>query len=292
MNTRLTVSSVLIAAIVLTVVYSQCTFVVQQNQIAIKVAANDEVVKTDYQPGLQFIIPALERVHVFDKRVVTHNFPEERFQSSEGQILRMNYFAQWQITDVAAYYKATTGDENVIVQRLADPIRVALKEWIAKRTLQQAVALGHTDFANELSNVVASNATTQGIKLVDVRIQKMALPESYNDSVYAGMQSSFRQSAAQLRAEGEAKSREIMAQADRERDVILANAKRDSAITRGEGDAKAAAIYSTAYGRNTEFYSFYRSMQAYRESLGKTNDVLVISPDNEFFKYLNKSGVR
>ncbi len=292
MNIRSVVFSILVAVVVLALFFYECTFSVGENQLAIKLSDSGEVERADYQPGLHFTVPVVDRIHLFDKRVITHEYAEERFQINDSQIVRADYFVAWQIADVAAFYKTTLGDESVVEQRLGETIKNAVKEMMAKRNLQQVVMADRNEYSTELRNVVAADAQALGIKLLDISIHKLGLPESYNESVFTRMQNSFRQSAVQLRAQGEASAKEITAQAEHQRVEILADANRDAAITRGEGDASAAAIYAAAYGRNAEFASFYRSLQAYRTALGKADDVLVISPDSDFFKYLNKSTTR
>ncbi|MES1195532.1 MAG: protease modulator HflC [Steroidobacter sp.] len=289
MNMRSAVLSIVVTVAVLALVFFECTFTVDEGQFAVKVSGSGTVERTNYQPGLQFMIPLVDRIYKFDKRIMTHDYPEERFQTSDNQLLRADYFITWQIIDVAAFYAATRGNENLVEQRLGDSTRNAIREMVAKRSLQEVMAADRNEYKAELSDVVAAGAQPLGTRLLDVRIHKIGLPENYNEAVFSSMQSGFRQRAVQLRAKGEADARELTAQAERERVEILANAERDAAVIRGEGDASAAAIYANAYGRNAEFYSFYRSLQAYRATLGKQDDVLVISPDGDFFKYLNKS---
>ncbi len=165
-----------------------------------------------------------------------------------------------------------------------------LESVIARRTIQQVVAAERSEFLGEVLKIAGANVGSLGIALVDVRVKSIELPEEVSDSVYRRMSQDFAQQAAQLRAEGSAVSERTRAEADRQRTEILADAYRQAEITRGEGDAVAADIYAKAYGRNPEFYSFYRGMQAYRKSLGKPGDVLVIAPDGQFFKYLKEPG--
>lgn len=284
--------TVLLVVAVAALLFFEFTFTVDQTQLAVKVSSDNSVAETDLKPGLQFKWPLIDRIHKFDKRIISHNYAEDRFMTDEGQILRADYFVKWQIVDAGAYYKTTSGNENIVAQRLGEAVKNAMKEMLAKRSLQQAVAADRSDYNKELFAVVAKDAAPLGVKLVDVRIRKVGLPESYNEAVFTGMRQSFAKNAAQVKAKGEASAQEIRAQADRDRVETLANANRDADITKGEGDAKAAAIAADAYGRNGEFYAFYRSLQAYRTAIGKPGDVLVISPDSEFFKYLNKPAAR
>lgn len=281
----------LIALIVAVMLFAWCSFAVQQNELAIKFSFGN-IQRADYQPGLHFMLPLVNNVRKFDKRIITRNYPEEQFLTSEGKILRIDFYVKWLISDVGTYYKATAGDEDIAANRLGEIVKDGIKGVIAKRTIQQVVAAERAEFMSELLTVAGANAAQLGIKVIDVRVKKINLPEEVSDSVYNRMRQDFARQAAQLRAEGSGSAEQLRSEADRQRTELLANANRDAALIRGEGDSQAAKIYADAYGRNAEFYSFYRSMQAYREALGKSGDVLVISPDSDFFKYLNKSANR
>lgn len=272
--------------------FFEFTFSVDQDQMAIKFSSDNTVPQADFKPGLHFKWPLLDRVYTFDKRIISHDYAEDRFMTNDGQILRADYFVKLRIANPATYYKSTSGDEDMAFERLGESVKNALKEMIAKRSLPQAVSAERAVHHAELFDVVAKDAAPLGVELVDVRIRRVGLPESYNEAVFTGMRQSFTKNAAQIKAGGEASAREITADADRQQVEIIAEANRDAAITRGEGDARAAAIYADAYGRNSEFYAFYRSLQAYRAAIGKPGDVLVISPDSEFFKYLNRPAAR
>jgi len=291
MNIRSAIVGVVLLAALVVLGAMGFTYTVGENQVVLKLSGN-AVKSVDAAPGLHFTLPFVENIQTLDKRVVSHDYAEDRYVTTDGQVLRIDYFIAWQILDAAAYFKSTQGNEDMIVQGLGASAKEALKNMIEKRSLKDAVAVDRNQSVTELFNMVAAASTQYGVKLVDVRIHKVGLPESYNESVYTGMRNSFRKNAVATRAQGDARAQEARAQADRERLEILANANRDAAMTRGEGDAGAAAIYATAYRANAEFFSFYRSMQAYRESIGKADDVLVITPDSEFFKYFNKPAAR
>ncbi len=276
------------AAVILLVVF---TFTVKQNELAMRMSFGS-ILRSDYQPGLHFMLPFVNNVKKFDKRVLTRNYPEEQFLTSEGKILRIDFYVKWQINNVESFYKSTNGDEDVAASRLGAIVKDGLKGLIAKRTIQQVVIAERAEFINELLAVAGANAGELGVKLVDVRVKKINLPDEVSESVFNRMRQDFARQAAQLRAEGSGAATQLRSEAERQRTETLANATRDASIIRGEGDSEAARIYASAFGRNAEFYSFYRSLQAYRESLGKQGDVLVISPDSDFFKYLNKAGAR
>lgn len=281
----------LIALIAALLLFALFTFTVKQNELALKMTFGD-IVGSDYRPGLHFMLPFVNNIRKFDKRVITRNYPEEQFLTSEGKILRIDFYVKWQLNDVETYYKATAGDEDIAASRLGEIVKDGLKGLIAKRNIQQVVAAERAEVINELITVAGANANQLGLQLIDVRVKKINLPDEVSDSVYSRMRQDFARQAAQLRAEGSGASEQLRSEAERERTELLANANRDASIIRGQGDAEAARIYSDAYSRNAEFYSFYRSMQAYRESLGKEGDVLVISPDSDFFRYLNKATSR
>jgi membrane protease subunit HflC len=269
---------------------SMATFVVGQAEHAIKFRFG-EIVRADYEPGLHFLMPLVNNVRKFDRRILTEDYPAEQFLTSEGKILRINVFVKWRITDVSRYYTSTAGgNEDVANRRLGEIIRDGIKGVIAQRTIQQVVAADRNAFLGEVLKIAEGNIAELGITLVDVRVKTIDLPEEVSESVFNRMRQDFARQAAQLRAEGSAVSERTRAEADRQRTEILAAAYREAEITRGEGDAAAADIYAEAYGRDPEFFSFYRGMQAYRRSLGKQGDVLVMSPDGEFFNYFKDSG--
>jgi membrane protease subunit HflC len=274
----------------LALVASMAAFTVRETDLAIKFRFG-EIVRAEYQPGLHFMMPLVNNVRKFDKRILTEDYPAEQFLTSEGKILRINFFVKWRITDVSRYYTSTAGgSEDVANRRLGEIVKDGIKGVIAKRTIQQVVAAERTEFLSEVRKVAEGNVGGLGITLVDVRVKSIDLPEEVSESVYNRMQQDFARQAAQLRAEGSAVSERTRAEADRQRTETLADAYRQAEIIRGEGDAAAAEIYARAYGRDAEFYSFYRGLQAYRRSLGKQGDIMVLQPDGEFFKYLKETG--
>ena len=280
----------IIAIGLLAILASMTAFTVNETQLALKFKLG-EIMRTDYKPGLHFQIPLLNNVRKFDKRILTEDYPVEQFLTSEGKILRINFFVKWRISDVSQYYRSTAGgNEEVAARRLGEIVKDGLKGVIARRTIQQVVAAERSEFLGEVLKIAGTNVGGLGMAMVDVRVKSIELPEEVSESVFNRMRQDFARQAAQLRAEGSAVSEQTRAEADRQRTEILANAYRDAEKIRGDGDASAADIYAKAYGRNPEFYSFYRGLQAYRRSLGKQGDVLVIAPDGEFFKYLKDSG--
>lgn len=290
MANRALLGLIAVAAVIFLI--AMAAFSVRETELAIKFRFG-EIVRSDYTPGLHFMMPMVNNVQKFDKRVITRNYPSEQFLTSEGKILRIDFYIKWRIADVSTFYQATSGgDVEIAAGRLGSIVKDGIKGVIARRTIQQVVAAERDEFTGEILKIAEANTRGLGLQLVDVRVKKIDLPEEVSESVYNRMRQDFDRQAKRLRAEGDENGEKLRSEADRQRTEILAGAYRDSEIFRGEGDAKSAEIYAKAYSRNADFYSFHRSLQAYRESLGTDSDVLVISPDSEFFKYLKRSGSR
>jgi modulator of FtsH protease HflC len=281
----------LIVGAVVLIALAMSAFTVRETELAMKFRFG-EIVNANYDPGLHFMMPFVNNVRKFERRIITNNYPSEQFLTSEGKILRIDFYIKWRIEDASRYYQATGGDEEVAAGRLGSIVKDGIKGVIARRTIQQVVAAERTEFTGEILKITEGATSGLGIELVDVRVKKIDLPDEVSESVFLRMRQDFDRQAKELRARGAESAEKLRAEADRERTEILSAAYRDAEIIRGEGDAKAADIYARAYQRNAEFYSFHRSLQAYRESLGTQNDVLVISPDSDFFKYLNRSNRR
>jgi membrane protease subunit HflC len=283
-------NAVILAGVLLLLV-SKAFFTVRETQLAIKFRFG-EVVKADYRPGLHFLVPFINDVKRFERRIITQSHPAESFLTSEGKILNVDFYVKWRITDVAAYYSATGGIEDNTARRLGEIVKDSLKGLITRLTLQEVVASERAAVTGDLLADAGESVNKLGVELVDVRIRRIDLPDDVTDSVYQRMNQSFKAQAAKLRAEGRATAETTRASAERTRTEILAGADRDAERIRGAGDASAAQIYAQAHLKNPEFYAFYRSLQAYRNSLGGNDDVIVISPQGEFFRYLKKSGGR
>jgi modulator of FtsH protease HflC len=287
MNSR--VLQLAIGVLVLLWFASAAMFQVKETELAIKFRLR-EIVASDFEPGLHFMIPWINGVQKFDRRVLTRNYPAEPFLTSEGKFLNVDFYVKWRVTDVQQYYLATNGDEEAAAGRLAEIVKDGLKGVIAKRTIQQVVAAERAEFIGDILEVAGQSVGQLGLTLVDVRVKRIDLPDDVSESFYGRMRQNFAREASQLRAEGDEQAQRIRAESERERTELLAVGNRDAEVIRGEGDAKAAATYARAYQRYPEFYSFHRSLQAYRNSIGKSNDVLVIAPKGEFFKYLKQPG--
>lgn len=270
---------------------SSTLFTVNETQLALKFRWG-EIVKSDYKPGLHFMLPLVNNVRKFEKRIVTQSHPSESFLTNEGKILNVDFYVKWRVKDAVAYYNATGGSQENAARRLGEIVKDSLKSVITRLTIQQVVASERAAVTGQLLEYTGPAFDTLGVELVDVRIRRIDLPDDVMDSVYQRMNQSFKAQANKLRAEGRAIADTTKSEAERERTEILATATRESERIRGEGDARAAEIYAQAHGKNPEFFAFYRSLKAYRQSLGTGDDVIVVAPEGEFFKYLKKPGGR
>ena len=280
--------NILLAIVLIGVTLVRMTvFTVDEREHAVKFRFG-EIVKADYEPGLHFKIPFVNNIAKYPNRVLNYGESQEPFLTGEKKNLLVDYFITWRIADPAQYYRSARGDELFAQQRLSAIIREGIKAEFSQRTVVEVVSAERSEIMAEMLVTAEQRAPELGIEVVDVRVMRIELSDEVSDSVYARMQQERARVAAQLRAEGSEDSERIRADADRQRTVILAEAYRDAEIMRGEGDARAAEIYANAYSANPEFYAFYRSMQAYRESIGGDQDVLVLSPDSEFFQFLQE----
>jgi modulator of FtsH protease HflC len=242
---------------------------------------------TDYGPGLHLKLPIIDEVKRFDSRILTLDSKEERFLTLEKKNLIVDFFVKWRIKDVGSYYRATGGDEVKALDRLSKIIKGGLRDEFGARTVQQAVSGERTEIMQKLATAANPQLRDMGIEVVDVRVKRIDLPDQVTRSVYERMESERKRVANDLRAKGDEAAERIRANADRQREVTLAEAYREAEKTRGLGDAEAAEIYARAYGRNPEFYSFYRSLTVYQSTLRSKSDLLILEPDGEFFRYFN-----
>ena len=276
---------ILVGLVLFVTAVRMTVFTVDEREHVIKFRFG-EIVKSDYQPGLHFKIPFVNNIARYPDRILTYEESEERFLTGEKKNLIVDYFITWRITDPAQYYRSARGDEIFAEQRLSAIIREGIKAEFSRRTVQEVVAAERSELMNQMLVTASTQAPALGLEVVDVRVMRIELSDEVSGSVFSRMQQERGRVAAQLRAEGEEEAERIRADADRQRTVILAEAYRDAERIRGEGDARAAEVYANAYTQNPEFYSFYRSMSAYRQSIGGQQDVLVLSPDSEFFQFL------
>jgi membrane protease subunit HflC len=279
---------ILIAIVACILVVRASVFTVSEGQLAIK-SIGGEIVESELQPGLHFRIPVVTEIIRFDKRVITQLYRQERFLTREQEQLRVDFYVKWRISNLRHFYESTGGSEDAANDRLGETIKDSIKSVVTQRTLQQVVTAERAEFTDSMMKSARPEADKLGVNLVDVRITKIELPPQVQDSVFDRMRSSFKAQAAKLRAEGIETSERTRADANKQQTEILANAARQAGEIRGQGDASASEIYAKSYSKNAEFYSFYRSMQSYRDAIGTQGDLLVIAPDNAYFKYFNKS---
>jgi membrane protease subunit HflC len=274
-----------VAIILVLLVISTTLFTVKETELAIRTEVG-RIVDANYAPGLHFKWPPpVDRVVKFERRIVTQSYPGETFLTNDNRALIVDFYVKWRVREPATYYKTTAGQEELAAERISSIVKDGLKSVVAQRTLVQVVTAERSAVTGDMFERASREVGALGVELVDVRVERIDFPEDVSARVYASMEQSFAKTAAGRRAEGQKEAVTIKAEADRKRTEILANAERDSLKIRGEGEQKAAEIYSAAYSKDAEFYAFYRSLQAYRASLGKDGDVLVVSPDGEFFKY-------
>ena len=282
--------NILVGAVALLVLFSLSMFVVDQRQTAI-VFQLGEVVGVKTEPGLYFKMPLVQNVRYFESRILTMDSEEpERFITAEKKNVMVDSFVKWRIADVKQYYISVGGDEDRARTRLMQTVNASMREEFGKRTIHEVVSGEREQIMQVLREKADSDARKIGVQVLDVRLKRVDFPTEISDSVYRRMDAERKRVANELRATGNAESEKIRADADRQREVILADAYRDAQKIKGEGDAKAASTYAAAFGRNSEFYSFYRSLEAYKQSFKNKSDVMVVDPSSAFFKYLKSSG--
>ena len=280
-----------VALLLVAILGSSSAFIVRENELAVLFQFG-AVQRTDFGPGLHFKLPLVQNVRKFDRRILTLDSEPERFLTSEKKDVFVDFFVKWRIADVSKFYTASSGDEQLAAQRLAPIVRQALGREINSRKLQEVISAERTNVMEQLRESASKAVTELGIELVDVRIKRIDLPEEVSDSVFRRMRAERFKVANELRSQGQEQSETIRADADRQRQVLLAEAQRDGQTWRGEGDAKEAGIHARAYSRDAEFYAFWRSLQAYRESFRNKDGVIVLDPDSELFEYFGESGTR
>jgi modulator of FtsH protease HflC len=286
MSSRLFPLVIVVALVLAFALFS--LFTVSETEFAIRTEFG-AIVGIHYTPGLHLKWPLVDEVTKFDRRILSESYTGETFLTNDGRNLIVDFYVKWRVKDPSLYFIATGGREDLAGERLAEIVKDGIKSVVAQRTLQQIVSAERAAVTGQMFGAASRNAAALGVELVDVRVQRIDLPDEVAARVYESMKQSFAKIANQLRAEGQSASASVRASAERQRTVILADAERDALRVRGAGDAAAAQIYARAYSKNPEFYAFYRSLQAYEHSLGKEGDLLVVTPDGEFFRYLKDS---
>ncbi|MFV2054875.1 MAG: protease modulator HflC [Thiohalomonadales bacterium] len=275
--------AVVVVAVAL-LVGSLSVFTVSEREKAILFRLG-EVVKADFTPGLYFQMPFVNNVIKFDGRIRTLDAEPERYLTSEKKNVIVDSFVKWKIDDETTYYTATGGDFARANVRLSQVIKDGLRGEFGKRTIQEVISGERNEIMDILTTAANKQADAFGIQIVDVRIKRIDLAREISESVYRRMEAERTRVAKDLRARGEEAAEKIRAEADRKRTVMLAEAFRDAEKIRGDGDAVAANTYAVAYGKDIEFYSLYRSLNAYKTTFSSKDDMLVLEPDSEFFKY-------
>jgi len=277
--------SVLVVILAVTVaLLSGAVFTVDERQHAVKLRFG-EIMRTEFEPGMHFKVPFVNNVVKYDNRILTRNNPTEEFLTKEKKNLKVDFYVKWQITEPGQYYQAVGGDELIATNRLIEIIKDGIRAEFAKRTVQQVVTADRREIMDDMMASANQTARELGLQVIDVRVKRLDLPDEVSDSVFNRMRQERARIAAQLRAEGAETAERIRSEADRERTVILAEAYREAEEIRGNGDAQSANIYAAAHEQDLEFFTFYRSLQAYRRSLGSEGDIFVLGPTSDFFKY-------
>ncbi len=284
---KISSTSIIVLAALAGLVTYGCLFTVNERELAIKFRFS-EIVDSDYEPGLHFKFPFVNSVRKYPKRLLTINNPQELFLTEEKKNLYVDFFVKWQIIDVAQFYRASNGETVIAAQRLLEIVKDGIRAEFAKRTVPEVVSAERREIMEDMLSKARKNSKELGVEVIDVRVKRIEFSDTVSESVFRRMREERSRFASELRAEGAENAETIRAEADRERTVLLAEAYRDAEILRGEGDATAAETYALAYDRDRDFYAFYRSIQAYRNSLGTDGDLLVIGPDSDFLRFLKQ----
>jgi membrane protease subunit HflC len=279
----------IIALVIAAVLVYMSAFTVDERELVVKFKLG-EIIKSDYEPGLYWLLPIFNNVKKFDKRIQGLDATPEKYLTNEKKNVMVDAFVKWRITDVGQYYRTTEKGNSVVANnRLSRVVDDALKNQISQLSIVDVVSGERAEIMNQVRDKVDVEAKGMGIKIIDVRLKKLDYSEDISDSVYRQMRQERQTEMKRLRSEGQEEATKIRSEAERQREEILADAYRKSEAIRGEGDAESAATYAKAYGKNPEFYSFYRSLKAYRETFAGGQDVLILDPESEFFRYFKQS---
>ncbi|MBL8472821.1 MAG: protease modulator HflC [Rhodocyclaceae bacterium] len=288
MSSRLPLLGALLLAAL--VVASMALFTVDQRQYAI-VSQFGEIRHVISDPGLYLKVPLVQNVRYFDKRILTMDTTEpERYITSEKKNVLVDSYVKWRIVDVRQYYISVGGDERRAETRLAQTVNAGLREEFGRRTVHEVVSGERDKIMDDMRVKANVDAQKIGVQIVDVRLRRVDLPTEVSESVYRRMEAERKRVANELRSTGAADAEKIRADADKQREIILAEAYREAQRIKGEGDAKAASVYAQAFEQNPEFFAFYRSMGAYERTFRSRSDVIVLEPNSDFFRYLKNSG--
>jgi modulator of FtsH protease HflC len=283
----MTPNKILVGVVALFILGMMSVFTVSQTELAIKFRLG-EIIKSDFEPGLHFKMPFINNIKKFDKRILTLDSKPERFLTAEKKNVIVDSFIKWRIGDVQNFYTASGGDIDQANIRLDQIIKNAMRSEFSKRNIRQVVSTDRGIIREDLIKNTSPIADTLGVKIVDIQMKRIDLPSEVSESVYRRMEAERERVAREFRSQGAEKAEAIRADADKQREIILADAYRTSEILRGEGDAKSTEIYARAFGKDVDFYAFYRSLNAYKKTFQGAGDMMVLEPDSEFFKYFKR----
>jgi len=277
--------TILVAMVLVVMAVLSFAYRVDERERAIVVRFG-KVVRFDDTPGLRFKVPFIDNVRFFDSRILTLDAAPQRFLTQEKKNVIVDWFVKWRITDTLEYFVTLRGQEQEARRRLEQRVRSDLLGEFGKRTVRDVVSGDRREIMQIVSERADAEARKLGIEVVDIRIKRVDLPADVSESVYQRMVAERARIAKELRAQGAEEAEKIRADADRQREILLAQAYGEAERIRGEGDGTATAIYANAYGSNPDFYALYRSLNAYRESFKGKDDIVIIDPSAEFFKFL------
>ena len=275
---------ILIAIVIAAILFLSSVFTVEERELAIKFRLG-EIVKADYEPGLYFQMPFINNVKKFDKRILTLDARPANYLTKEKKNVNVDFFVKWRINEVSTYYTAMGGNERKAMERIYTTINESLRGEFSNRNIQEVISGERAKIMDDVTEQANTQLGKFGIKVVDVRVKRIDFTTTISDSVYQRMEAERTRVAKDLRSRGAEAAERIRADADRQRTVILAEAYKEAQQIRGNGDARASEIYAKAYNQNPEFFSFYRSLNAYRTSMGQDGNVMVLEPDSDFFRY-------
>ena len=279
-------SSIFITLLVVLILLSMATYTVDQREHAI-VFRLGEIIAVNEEPGLYFKAPLVDNVKYYDKRILTYETTTpDRFITNEKKNVLVDSFIKWRIIDPGKFYVSVNGDERQAERRLTQTVNDGLRAEFGKRTIQEVVSGERSEIMDIIKERADRESNNIGIEILDVRLRRVDLPKEVSDSVYQRMEAERKSVANELRSEGFAESEKIKANAEKQKEIIITDAYREAQKIKGQGDAKAARVYSDVFNKNKEFYDFYRSLEAYRNSINSKEDILVLDPNTDFFKYL------
>ncbi|MDA1034881.1 MAG: protease modulator HflC [Proteobacteria bacterium] len=279
-------SRIFITLLVVLILLSMATYTVDQREHAI-VFRLGEIIAVNEEPGLYFKAPLVDNVKYYDKRILTYETTTpDRFITNEKKNVLVDSFIKWRIIDPGKFYVSVNGDERQAERRLTQTVNDGLRAEFGKRTIQEVVSGERSEIMDIIKERADRESNNIGIEILDVRLRRVDLPKEVSDSVYQRMEAERKSVANELRSEGFAESEKIKANAEKQKEIIITDAYREAQKIKGQGDAKAARVYSDVFNKNKEFYDFYRSLEAYRNSINSKEDILVLDPNTDFFKYL------